>query len=48
VNQHSTEEGEVLWQLYKSTVDQGALVAAVDAPDAPGSDEEQPDTDVFA
>ena len=34
VNQHSAEEGEVLWQLYKSTVDQAALVAAVSAPDS--------------
>jgi MoxR-like ATPase len=49
VNQHSQEEGEVLWQLYKSTVDEAALVAAVAAPESDGpADAPAIDTDVFA
>jgi len=47
VNQHSPEEGEVLWQLYKSSVDVDKLVEAVAAPDAAGADEEKPETDIL-
>ena len=46
VNQHSVEEGEVLWQLYKSTVNEAALVAAVAAPDS-GEPEQAADADVI-
>jgi cobaltochelatase CobS len=45
VHQHNPEEGEVLWQLFKSSVDAAALAAAMSAADAPG--EEQLDTDIL-
>ena len=42
VNQHNLEEGEVLWQLYKTTVDEAALVAAIAAPAVPGEENDEP------
>jgi cobaltochelatase CobS len=46
INQHNREEGEVLWQLYKSLISEESLTAQIEQIDPPGTTDSE-DGDVL-